>query len=294
MAKAKSGEQLRFPSDLAITSADMEYLKITPQKYLKSKATNDNELGPIVVNMPANFTVSNTQNWSNADFGFMNQLTNNLTSLNAAKSLSGTDLVGGTANVAGAIGTDLGSMGELAKNNAGPIAAGVAAQATTALFQIYGTLFGVNPNVTSTSILSKNQGQIINPQSELYYSAPGLRSWALSYEFAPRSKADEESMHAIIKRLKIASSPRRNEENPWLEIPRVFQVEFMRGGGINTRMPKTKPAALVKFDVTPNNGMDFWTSFSSGGPVTYSVGMAFSEVELIYANEHESGGEVGY
>jgi len=291
MSKAKSTQVLRFPSNLAITEQDMEYVKITPMKFLKSKATVDGELGPIISYMPASFAVSNVQQWSNADFGLLNDDVNSMKVFGMTRNAkTAEDAVGAVTQ----LGADfMGIINNGFGKNLSPIASGAFAQATTALFQVYGGIMGVNPNVTSNAILSKTEGAIVNPQSELYYQAPSLRTWVMTYEFTPRSKADEDAMNAIIKRLKMASSPKRNEENPWLEIPRVFQVEFMRGGGVNQRMPKTKPAALVKLDVIANNGLDYWASFQSGGPVSYTIQMAFSEIQLVYSGEHEEG-EVGY
>jgi hypothetical protein len=268
-------------------SADTEYLKITPCKYLKGKASPSGE--PIALFMPAGLTFSNEQQWQNA----------NWTGIGAKLRDSISDLIGGDINNINK--ADLKSrfeeegrkLGEFAGSNVGPYAiqfgAGVGAGF---LSTIAGSALGITTNLNAQAITGSVAGVVLNPQTEIYYNAPGMRQWGLNYVFTPKNRSDQTNMQRIIKELKKYSTPAKTE-NEWLEIPYVFKVEFMRGGGVNKNLPLTKPAALVNVSSAINPGLDYWASFDDGAPVSVGLSMSFAEIGLIMRDDHDEG-NMGY
>lgn len=276
---------MKFPTDLQI-NADTEYLKITPCKYLNGKATPDGD--SVMLYMPAGLAFSNTQKWNSADYTglgkiLMNEIGGTLLSDDILSKLQDTE---GLTQTGRDIGSKLGSsIGPYARQFGAGIGAGA--------LQVLGSAMGVQSNISAQAITGSVRGEILNPQTELFYEAPQLRSWGLNYTFAPKSKKDEEEMQKIVQYLKMESTPKKNEGNEWLEIPKVFKVEFMKGGAPNKNVPLVKPASLQQIDTVINPGLDYWASFKSGGPVMVGIAMRFSEIEIIYRDDHKQG-NLGY
>ncbi len=280
---------MRFPTDLQIQD-DTEYVKITPAVYggslqrdEKQKVIPSSE--SIILYMPAQLQFSNKQKWNTANFtGIGKTLLKGLGFLledNALETLQNGDLLEQKGQ---ALGNQLGQgFGQYARKFG-------AAQAAGFLEQIGGN-FGIQ-GVNSNAITGGIRGQILNPQTELFYEAPALRDWAFTYTFIPKSRKDEIEMQKIVKTLKKESTPKRTG-NEWLEIPKVFVIQFMKGGTENKNVPKLKPAALTDITLSLNPGLDYWTSFNSGGPVSLALNLIFSEIEIIYSEDHDEG-NLGY
>lgn len=275
---------MQFPTDLSI-QGDTEYLKITPCTYRGGTATPDGD--SIKLYMPAGLSFTNSQKWNSVDYTPLGkELLNKMSFLledNVLDTLKSPETLMGKGK----------ELGQYVGSNIGPYARQFGAGIGAGALQVLGQAMGVQSNVSAQAITGSVRGEILNPQTELFYEAPQLRGWGLSYIFAPKSRRDEEEMQRIIKYLKVQSSARKNDGNAWLSVPKVFQVEFMKGASRNENVPLLKPAALQQIDTVLNPGLDYWASFRSGGPVMIGLSMKFDEVEIVYANDHENG-NLGY
>jgi hypothetical protein len=275
---------MQFPSDLDI-QGDTEYLKITPCKYRGGKATPDGD--SIKLYMPSGLAFTNSQKWNSVDYTPLGK-----SLLNEASFLLEDNILD-TLKKPNVLLEKGRKLGEFAGSSIGPYARQFGAGIGAGALQVLGQAMGVQSNFSQQAITGSVRGEILNPQTELFYEAPQLRGWGLSYMFAPKSKKDEEMMQKIIQYLKMESSAKKNDGNPWLSVPKVFQVEFMKGSSRNKNVPLLKPAALQQIDTVLNPGLDYWASFKSGGPVMIGLNMKFDEIEIVYSDDHKEG-NLGY
>jgi len=157
--------------------------------------------------------------------------------------------------------------------------------------------------IGNTGFLTRGSGKVINPNMELLFNGPKLRTFGFQFDFAPRSSEEAKIVRDIIKVLKARSSPSLGSARLFLESPKVFELEYIYNGdgsdeaskSTHPYLNKIKPCALTQIDVnyTPNN--KYMTYAEDGSMVATSLRMSFTEIEPIYANDYSSTGHpAGY
>ena len=63
-------------------------------------------------------------------------------------------------------------------------------------------------NLTVNDIFSVTTGQILNPNTEVLYKGPKMRTFNLSFKMAPRNSKEAEQIKSIIHALKFATLPK--------------------------------------------------------------------------------------
>ena len=170
-------------------------------------------------------------------------------------------------------------------------------------------------SLVNGNLLQRATGTVINPNMEMLFNGPRLRTFNFQFDFTPRFKKEAEEIRAIIATLKYRMSPRRSDGNAFLRSPHIFLLDYVYNGGgspdeftqglrsdeglkkftMNNHpyLNKIKPCALVDFNVnyTPDGS---YMTYKDGGSMTrYSINMSFAEIEPIYANDYETATTVG-
>lgn len=145
-------------------------------------------------------------------------------------------------------------------------------------------------------ILPKIGGSIINPNTELLFQGPQLRSFNFSFRFTPRDKKESLEVKKIIRFFKSNMAARTTEGGIFLKSPKVFGIQFRHGGTNNKEhsgIGKIKDCALqaCNVDYTPDGS---YMSFVDGGMVSYTMNLQFMELEPIYAKDYNDGHAIGY
>lgn len=138
-------------------------------------------------------------------------------------------------------------------------------------------------------------GIVINPNLELLFQGPKLRSFRYNFRFTPRSEKEAEVIRAIIKTFKKTMAPKRTADGIFLGVPDIYQIRYMYGNGSDEDHPflnKIKPCALTAFNVnyTPDGSYMTYNPTENGGGgsmTSYTVDMQFDEIEPIYNDEIE-------
>ena len=81
----------------------------------------------------------------------------------------------------------------------------------------------------SANLLGRH-GVAINPNLELLFSGPSLRSFSYNFRFTPREKDEAKEIRDIIKVFKKGMAPRRTKGDIFLDVPYVWQLKYIRGG----------------------------------------------------------------
>jgi hypothetical protein len=153
-------------------------------------------------------------------------------------------------------------------------------------------------NVNAESYRARVTGTVINPNLELLFNGPKLRSFQFTYKLAPRSATEAKQIRGMIKLFKKAMAPRRSssaQDAFFLGAPDVFKVVFKHKGKDHPGLPTLKTCALVNFSV--NYTADgFYSAYIDGQPVSVEMSMSFAELTPIYNDNYDNpnGNTVGF
>ena len=149
---------------------------------------------------------------------------------------------------------------------------------------------GANAN----ALMAIQRGEIYNPNVELTYQGPGMRSFSFDYNFIPKNPAETNAVSNIIMTFKKMSAP-KDLGSGMLKVPYVWNIKYMSRGGQNPYMHAFKKSALLSVVVQYNAGSDMHQSFVDGMPVTTTLQLTFQEVDIILRDDHDASGSLhGY
>ena len=269
--------------------------RIGPQG-TKDKATKI--LGNIILQMP-----SNIQDGNAVDYGESKM--NTLIGAAAGAISSGIDGAGksvsellqgnqeaakaefakGVDGVKGAVGTDSSIM-----KAAGQF---TTAKATSAAL---GALGG---NVSTAQLLARQTGNIFNPNMELLFNGPTLRSFNFSFKMTPRSPSEAEECKNIIRSFKSNMAPKTKNTGSiggtgvFLKTPNVFELRYKKGGREHPFLHKFKQCFLTNISVN-YTGEGVYTTYDDATPVSMTIDLSFKELEPIYDVDYDDAGGVGF
>ena len=144
------------------------------------------------------------------------------------------------------------------------------------------------------NLLTRSTGQVLNPNLELLFTGPSLRSFSFNFAFRPRSQDESQMIRSIIRTFKRAMAPIRSTASFFLQTPNVFKIKYiLNSGEEHPFMNRIKPCALQNFSVsyTPDGS---YMTYDDGGLTGYDVTMSFGELTPIYADDHEEAGGMGF
>ena len=162
-------------------------------------------------------------------------------------------------------------------------------------------------NVTVDQLLAREEGVIFNPNMELLFSGPTLRSFKFQFKMTPRNFDEGQNVKKIIREFKRSMAPKitttgtsENSTNSlFLSTPDVFELTYRKGGGDHPYLNRFKQCALL--DISVNyTGEGTYATYDDGTPVSMIMDLTFRELEPVYDSDYyNSSGEdldstVGY
>ena len=228
----------------------------------------EQSLGRVILPMQPNFSESNSVAWGGDMLNAIQSTLGGTASglIEGIGNFSGQDLKAAVSNFFGDVGTII------SDEQLGPfVAAYFAGQA-------------VKANITG-----RTTGAVINPNLELLFNGPKLRTFNFSFKLTPRSATEAKTIREIIKFFKKNMAAQRSSSNLFLLSPNVFKLKYISGfdGEQNPYMNKIKPCALSAFNVnyTPDGSYMTYNDRNNPSMTSYDIGLSFSEIEPIYADE---------
>ncbi len=168
------------------------------------------------------------------------------------------------------------------------------AQLTSSALGVFGG------NVSAQQLLARQQGQIFNPNLELLFDAPTLRSFTFSFKMTPRSQQEARQCKLIIRSFKQNMAPKANLEQSldgtgiFLKTPNIFELSYKRGGRDHPFLHKFKQCFLTNFSVN-YTAEGTHTTYDDSTPVSMTMDMTFKEIEPIYDTDYkDSDNSVGF
>jgi len=269
--------------------------RIGPQG-TKDKAKNN--LGSIILQMPSNIQDGNAVDYGESK---MNTL------MGAAAGVIGSGIKGGGEIISSMLGKDKAGveaakdkMSKEMKNAIGTDASVldaasdfVSAKATSAAL---GALGG---NVSAAQLLARETGQIFNPNMELLFNGPSLRSFNFSFKMTPRSPAEAQECKNIIRSFKSNMAPKTKNTGSlggsgvFLKTPNVFELRYMKGGREHPFLHKFKQCFLTNISVN-YTGEGVYATYDDASPISMQLDLTFKELEPIYDVDYDDAGGVGF
>ena len=147
-------------------------------------------------------------------------------------------------------------------------------------------------------VLTRATGGIINPNSELLFNGPSLRTFSFQYKFSPREPAEAKRIFDIIKVLKKAMAVRKSNSTLFLMTPRIFKLEYKDGLTDTTHkyLNKFKDCALTQLTVNyaPNQTYMAYKDENGSVPVSYNISMLFQELNPIFSDDYSNADTIGF
>ena len=139
---------------------------------------------------------------------------------------------------------------------------------------------------TGGSILTRATGKIINPNMELLFKGPQMRTFQLAWKMSPRDYEESEMIKRIIRMFKQSMAVKRTESQVFLKSPNTYKLRYLTARGREHGfLPKIKECALVGCGInyTPDGN---YQTYENSSMVAYQMTLSFSELEPIYHDDY--------
>ena len=269
--------------------------RIGPQG-TKDKAKNN--LGSIILQMPSNIQDGNAVDYGESK---MNTL------MGAAAGVIGAGIEGGGEIISSMLGKDKagveaakGKMSKEMKNAMGTDESILDAASDFVTAKATSSALGVlGGNVSAAQLLARQTGQIFNPNMELLFNGPSLRSFNFSFKMTPRSPAEAQECKNIIRSFKSNMAPKTKNTGSlggtgiFLKTPNVFELRYMKGGREHPFLHKFKQCFLTNVSVN-YTGEGVYATYDDASPISMQLDLTFKELEPIYDVDYDDAGGVGF
>ena len=271
----KSFPDCVYPLDLGKTKQDV--IKFTMLEYVpkdfstsnfgfgdRAQDRTESSIGTVILPIPGGIQDTNSVQWAGQN---MNALEAGLAQL----ALSGT--TGGADGFFG----DLKQQADRIRGSSGEVSTAVA------------TAFAGAASGTGGQLLTRTTGAVINPNLELLFSGPALRTFSFQFKLNAREAAESKEIVKIIRFFKQGSAAQKSKSHLFLKSPHTFAIQYLhRGpeGDDNPFMNKIKECALqsVAVNYTPEGN---YATFDDGAMTSYELTLQFSEVEPVFNNDYD-------
>jgi hypothetical protein len=158
------------------------------------------------------------------------------------------------------------------------------------------TLYLAQEAVGIQGLLSRATGAIVNPNLELLFNGPTLRSFNFTFRLSPRESKEAEDVKKIIYFFKAAMSVRKADSGVFLKAPYIFSIQYFSGNSAHKSLNKIKDCALLGCDVDYTPDGSYMTFNDEGKTMTsYQLTLRFSELDPIYNTDYaDTNHSIGY
>tara|TARA_R100001463_G_scaffold26003_1_gene61135 strand:- start:740 stop:1372 length:633 start_codon:yes stop_codon:yes gene_type:complete len=138
-----------------------------------------------------------------------------------------------------------------------------------------------------SSLLSRTEGMILNPNLELLFQGPSLRPFSFQFKLSPRSRSEAKEIVKIIRFFKQGMAPIRENSRLFLRTPNTFKIKYVQLGRDSESpfMNKFKECALLSCNVqyTPEGN---YAPYDDGAMSSYVMSLQFKELEPVYNDDY--------
>ncbi len=144
--------------------------------------------------------------------------------------------------------------------------------------------------VGAENLLARTTGNILNPNLELLFKAPTLRTFNFTFKMSARNSDEADEIIRILRFFKQGSRPQRSQSNLYLKSPHTFKIKYLhRAAGTDEHqyIGKVKECACtnVAVNYTPDGQ---YATYTDGKLVSYALTLGFKELEPVFNDDYEN------
>jgi len=253
---------------------DLKVENIQTGDVFGSRAQPKNNFGTVQLPITPQIQDTNTVSWGNDD---MNAF--------AALAASGSyNII--TQNGDGA-GQTISAVAKLLQSEGGNASLKSAAAAYLA-----GEAAGGNKN-----FFTRVTGALINPNTELLFNAPTLRTFGFSFTMSAREPDEAKEIKKIIRFFKQGMSVKRASTGLFLKTPNIFDIKYILGDTDKDHpwINQIKTCALTSCSVNYTPAGNYAT-FYDGAMSAYEMTLSFTELDPVFEDDYKSDNDatIGY
>ena len=267
---------------VSLQSIDRDLIKFSMMEYTPSlkqsgKRKEENIIGQVLLPIPGGITDSNNVQWGQGELNPLEKM-----AAEATIAAMQTDINTGL-KVAGDAVTNA-----LNDPNTKKALGGMIAGAATGIGQ---------------QALQRGEGMVMNPNMELLFGGPTLRSFGFTFKLSPRSKKEAKTVIKIMRFFKQGMAVIRSQSQFFLKAPHTFKLEYIKkttrdSQEVHPYLNRFKECALSSCTVqyTPDGN---YNTYSDGVMTSYSMQLGFNELEPIFNDDYseldgDSDSMIGY
>jgi len=156
-------------------------------------------------------------------------------------------------------------------------------------------------NVTTQQLLTRDTGEILNPNMELLFSDVTIRNFRFNFKLTPRNPKEAEQVKLIIRAFKRNMAPQaqggvQGAGNFFLRSPNIFKIRYRSGNKDHPFLNKFKQCFLTGVQTT-YTGEGVYSTYDDRTPVSILLDLSFKEIQPIYDIDYDTSpgtGAVGY
>ena len=291
-----AGSILRYP-EMNLGPLGYDYIQIRAYDFVGSMSLQGSGtatgnarfkkqvLPTIQLPMQPNISEANATDWAQDTMNAMQMAAGQaaLSSIEGLSTPAGAGAMGAGALAAGPTGAAVVALGkvgfEVAKE----------AQKLINAENIAGAAAYFAGQAVGSNILGRTTGQVINPNMELTFNGPKMRTFNFGFRMTPRTPSEARIIRRMIKFFKQYMAPEKTESTLFLNPPKIFRLEYLyNGSDDHPWLNKFKPCALTQFTVnyTPDGS---YMTYDDGSMTCYNITMGFNEMEVVYSNDYADG-----
>ena len=262
-----------FPTSLRQGGGGQDFLKFDMMKYEpkdfdkekfsfteRSTDIDKRSIGTVILPIPGGIQDGQSVSWGESSMSPLDMTKANIAMTTVSKGLgAGVEEAGDAAtNLAGAFGEN--------KKALAAVIAGMAAGAG--------------------NMLTRTTGAIVNPNMELLFGGPSLRTFSFQFQLAPRDKTEAMEAIKIIRFFKQGMAPIRTKSMLFMKSPHTFQLSYRNSqGNPHKYLNKFNECAMASFGVNyaPNGN---YSTFEDGVMTAYQISMTCRELNPIYNDDY--------
>ena len=246
----------------------IDMMKYEPKKFSKdsfsfserSTDTDKRSIGSVILPIPGGIQDGQSVTWGESS----------MTPIDMAKANAAlTGVTQGLGEMVGEIGNMAGNLAGAVDDNKDALAAVIAGMAAGA-----------------GNMLTRTTGAIANPNMELLFGGPSLRTFSFQFQLAPRNKKEAMEAVKIIRFFKQGMAPIRTKSMLFMKSPHTFKLSYRKSANEEQKyLNKFKECALGTFGVNyaPNGN---YSTFEDGVMTAYQISMTFRELNPIYNDDY--------
>ncbi len=145
-------------------------------------------------------------------------------------------------------------------------------------------------NINLSQFMGGVSGTILNPNTEMLYQGTSMRTFSLSFKMTPKSNTEASVIKRICNTFKKAMLPDiggqtiLGKSTSLLKIPKLCQVQFMKGLELHRYLPAYKLCAITGVDVNYTADGTYAT-YAGGSPVSTKLTVSFKETKILFSND---------